>query len=71
MLSLFGDKIRARSLAIESDVPVVRGSGNLVSGDECIAVIEDGIVRLPAIMKVRVRAIHRAHSMNNMCRAFN
>ncbi|KAL3791966.1 hypothetical protein ACHAW5_007105 [Stephanodiscus triporus] len=51
VLSLFGDKIRARSLAIESDVPVVRGSGNLVSGDECIAVIEDGIVRLPAIMK--------------------
>lgn len=53
VLSLFGDKIRAREMAMRSNVPVVRGTGNLGSGDECVAAIEDGSVRLPAIMKVR------------------
>ena len=53
VLSLFGDKIRAREMAVDSGVPVVRGSGNLGSADECLAVLGDGTVRLPAIMKVR------------------
>ena len=53
VLSLFGDKIRAREMATDSGVPVVRGSGNLGSADECLAVLGDGTVRLPAIMKVR------------------
>lgn len=52
VLTLFGDKIQARSLAQRNNVPVVRGSGNLVSVTECIAVLHDGgSVRLPAIMK--------------------
>ena len=52
VLHLFGDKIQARALARRSDVPVVRGSGNLESGEECLDVLKDGDVRLPAIMKV-------------------
>ena len=52
MLQLFGDKIQARALAQQSNVPVVRGSGNLTSGEECLVILNDGDVRLPAIMKV-------------------
>ena len=51
VLQLFGDKIQARSLAQQSDVPVVRGSSNLSSGEECLSVLNEGHVRLPAIMK--------------------
>mmetsp|Transcript_29449 Transcript_29449/g.63415 ORF Transcript_29449/g.63415 Transcript_29449/m.63415 type:complete len:1275 (+) Transcript_29449:165-3989(+) len=51
VLHLFGDKIQARALAHRSDVPVVRGSGNLSSGEECLSVLKEGDVRLPAIMK--------------------
>ncbi|KAL7547137.1 hypothetical protein ACHAWF_010455, partial [Thalassiosira exigua] len=51
VLQLFGDKIRARQLAVERGVPVVRGSGNLNSGEECRRALESGEVRLPAIMK--------------------
>ena len=53
MLQLFGDKIQARALASQSNVPVVRGSGNLTSGEECLGILNNGDVRLPAIMKVR------------------
>ena len=49
---MFGDKIQARALAERSNVPVVRGSGNLSSGEECLEVLKGGDVRLPAIMKV-------------------
>jgi biotin carboxylase len=49
---LFGDKIQARALAQRSNVPVVRGSGNLTSGEECLGILNHGDVRLPAIMKV-------------------
>lgn len=52
VLNLFGDKIQARALAKQSNVPVVRGSGNMSSGDECLSVLREGDVRLPAIMKV-------------------
>ena len=52
VLQLFGDKIQARALAERSNVPVVRGSGNLTSGDECLSILNNGDVRLPAIMKV-------------------
>lgn len=52
VLQLFGDKIQARALAQQSNVPVVRGSGNLTSGEECLGILNDGYVRLPAIMKV-------------------
>lgn len=52
MLQLFGDKIQARALAQRSNVPVVKGSGNLTSGDECLDILNNGDVRLPAIMKV-------------------
>lgn len=52
VLELFGDKIQARALAEKSQVPVVRGSGNLTCGDEVISILESGEVRLPAIMKV-------------------
>ena len=52
VLHLFGDKIQARALAQRSNVPVVQGSGNLESGQECLDVFNEGIVRLPAIMKV-------------------
>lgn len=52
MLQLFGDKIQARALAQQSNVPVVRGSGNLTSGEECMAILSGDDVRLPAIMKV-------------------
>ncbi|KAL9186330.1 hypothetical protein ACHAXT_005568 [Thalassiosira profunda] len=51
VLHLFGDKIQARALAERNDVPVVRGSGNLSSGEECLGILENGDVRLPAIMK--------------------
>ena len=51
VLDLLGDKIQARALAARSDVPVVRGSGNLTSGEECLEILNDGGVRLPAIMK--------------------
>lgn len=51
VLALFGDKIQARSLAQRSNVPVVRGSENLISGDECMTVLNNGSVRLPSIMK--------------------
>ena len=52
VLQLFGDKIQARALAQRSNVPVVKGSGNLISGDECLDILNNGDVRLPAIMKV-------------------
>jgi biotin carboxylase len=52
VLELFGDKIQARALAQESGVPVVRGSGNLKSGEECLEILERGDFGLPAIMKV-------------------
>jgi pyruvate carboxylase len=52
VLQLFGDKIQARALAQRSNVPVVRGSGNLTSGEECLSILNNGDVRLPAIMKV-------------------
>lgn len=52
VLQLFGDKIQARALAQRSNVPVVRGSGNLTSGEECLNILNNGDVRLPAIMKV-------------------
>ena len=52
VLELFGDKIQARALAEKSNVPVVRGSGNLTSGDEVMSILEEGKVGLPAIMKV-------------------
>eukprot|EP00956_Cyclotella_meneghiniana_P011546 scaffold16203_cov21-Cyclotella_meneghiniana.AAC.2 len=51
VLQLFGDKIQARALAVRSDVPVVRGSENLKSGEEVLDVLESGMVGLPAIMK--------------------
>mmetsp|Transcript_6012 Transcript_6012/g.10728 ORF Transcript_6012/g.10728 Transcript_6012/m.10728 type:complete len:1005 (+) Transcript_6012:147-3161(+) len=51
VLHLFGDKIQARALAEQSNVPIVRGSGNLSSGEECLSVLREGHVRLPAIMK--------------------
>eukprot|EP00573_Skeletonema_grethae_P001610 CAMPEP_0201690570 /NCGR_PEP_ID=MMETSP0578-20130828/3987_1 /ASSEMBLY_ACC=CAM_ASM_000663 /TAXON_ID=267565 /ORGANISM="Skeletonema grethea, Strain CCMP 1804" /LENGTH=1141 /DNA_ID=CAMNT_0048175601 /DNA_START=214 /DNA_END=3639 /DNA_ORIENTATION=+ len=51
VLQLFGDKIQARALAQQSNVPVVRGSGNLTSGEECMAILSGDDVRLPAIMK--------------------
>eukprot|EP00984_Skeletonema_dohrnii_P020413 scaffold9947_cov98-Skeletonema_dohrnii-CCMP3373.AAC.1 len=51
VLQLFGDKIQARALAQRSNVPVVRGSGNLTSGEECLGILNNGDVRLPAIMK--------------------
>ena len=57
MLQLFGDKIQARALAQRSNVPVVRGSGNLTSGEECLGILNNGDVRLPAIMKVSSFAI--------------
>lgn len=52
MLQLFGDKIQARALAERSNVPVVRGSDNLTSGEECLSILNNEDVRLPAIMKV-------------------
>lgn len=52
VLHLFGDKIKAREFAEQYNVPVVRGSGNLYSSDECLDVLTGGTVRLPAIMKV-------------------
>ena len=57
VLQLFGDKIQARALAVRSDVPVVRGSDNLKSGEEVLDVLERGMVGLPGIMKVRERLI--------------
>eukprot|EP00581_Thalassiosira_minuscula_P017511 CAMPEP_0183714224 /NCGR_PEP_ID=MMETSP0737-20130205/8825_1 /TAXON_ID=385413 /ORGANISM="Thalassiosira miniscula, Strain CCMP1093" /LENGTH=1220 /DNA_ID=CAMNT_0025943131 /DNA_START=51 /DNA_END=3713 /DNA_ORIENTATION=- len=51
VLQLFGDKIQARALAQRSHVPVVRGSENLSSGEECLSLLTEGDVRLPAIMK--------------------
>mmetsp|Transcript_6388 Transcript_6388/g.9955 ORF Transcript_6388/g.9955 Transcript_6388/m.9955 type:complete len:1216 (+) Transcript_6388:28-3675(+) len=51
VLQLFGNKIQARALAQRSNVPVVRGSGNLTSGEECLGILNNGDVRLPAIMK--------------------
>ena len=32
-------------------MPVVRGSGNLTSSDECLGLLENGDISLPAIMK--------------------
>ncbi len=52
VLHLFGDKIEARAFAQRYNVPVVRGSGNLHSSEECMNVLNEGNVRLPAIMKV-------------------
>ena len=57
VLHLFGDKIQARALAQSNNVPIVRGSDNLSSGEECLSILEGGSgdavhVRLPAIMKV-------------------
>ncbi len=52
ILHLFGDKIVARAFAQRHNVPVVRGSGNLHSSEECTDVLQSGGVRLPAIMKV-------------------
>lgn len=52
VLHLFGDKIEARRYAQKYNVPVVRGSGNLHSSEECMDVLHSGRVRLPAIMKV-------------------
>lgn len=57
ILELFGDKIQARALAEKSNVPVVKGSGNLSNGDEVMAILEDGKVGLPAIMKVSSRYV--------------
>ena len=77
VLALFGDKIQARSLAQQSNVPVVRGSDNLVSGDECMAVLNNGSVRLPAIMKAAyggggrgmriVREMSDVHALFDSC----
>ena len=39
-------------MAQESGVPVVRGSGNLKSGEECLEILERGDFGLAAIMKV-------------------
>ena len=58
VLQLFGDKIQARALAQRSNVPVVRGSGNLTSGEECLGILNNGDVRLPAIMKVSPFAMY-------------
>jgi len=51
VLRLFGDKIQARALASQSGVPVVRGSSNLTSSDECMGLLKNGDVNLPAIVK--------------------
>jgi len=51
VLQLFGDKIQARALAERSNVPVVRGSDNLTSGEECLSILNNEDIRLPAIMK--------------------
>ncbi|MFP6595069.1 MAG: carboxyl transferase domain-containing protein [Dehalococcoidia bacterium] len=39
-LELFGDKVRARAIAVENDVPVLTGSGELKSVDEASAFLE-------------------------------
>jgi len=39
-LELFGDKVRARDVAVENDVPVLTGSGELGSVDEAGAFLE-------------------------------
>ena len=51
VLQLFGDKTKARKLASENSVPVVRGSSNLASSAECENLIEMGAISLPGIMK--------------------
>ena len=51
VLRLFGDKTQARMLATECGVPLVRGSDNLSSAQECRSLIEEGKISLPAIMK--------------------
>ena len=57
---------------MRSNVPVVRGTGNMGSGDECVAAIEDGSVRLPAIMKVRfVLHIICANTMLRLVEGFD
>ena len=61
VLHLFGNKIQARALANQNNVPVVRGSGNLSSGEDCLSVLEGGDVRLPAIMKVPLPYLLRLH----------
>lgn len=65
ILELFGDKIQARALAERSNVPVVRGSENLTSGEEVMQVLEGGKVGLPAIMKVRLHLLHS--QINEIC----
>jgi acetyl/propionyl-CoA carboxylase alpha subunit/acetyl-CoA carboxylase carboxyltransferase component len=39
-LELFGDKVRARAIAVDNDVPVLTGSSELGSVDEAIAFLE-------------------------------
>lgn len=51
VLRLFGDKTQARALASDNGVPLVRGSENLASAEECRSLIEGGKISLPAIMK--------------------
>ena len=52
-MELFGDKIQARALAEATNVPVVKGSGNVKCGEDVLEILKGGLVRFPAIMKVR------------------
>jgi len=75
VLHLFGDKIQARQLAQQSNVPVVRGSGNLSSGEECLSILNEGDVRLPAIMKAAYggggRGMRIVRSINDVTASFD
>ena len=51
VLRLFGDKTAARKLAIDSGVPVVKGSENLKDGKDCLNFFEREKMLLPAILK--------------------
>ncbi|KAL7510589.1 hypothetical protein ACHAXN_007523 [Cyclotella atomus] len=75
VLELFGDKIQARALAQSSNVPVVRGSGNLSSGDDVMRILEEGKVGLPAIMKAAYggggRGMRIVRSLSDALPSFN